>query len=131
MDSLNDSLIACVKAAGGSANVGPKLWPEKTREAAQRLLLDCLNDDRSAKLSPDHVLLILRLARAKGCHLGVAFILADLGYAPTTPIEPKDEVAELHRQFVEGSERIAESTAQLNKIAERLQQLQPVLRAVA
>lgn len=131
MDSLNDALIACVKAAGGSANVGQKLWPEKPREAAQRLLLDCLNEERSAKLAPDQVLLILRLARAKGCHLGIAFILADLGYAPTTPIEPKDEIAELHRQFVEGSERLAESTAQLTKLADRLQQLQPLLRAVA
>lgn len=131
MDGLNHALIECVKAAGGSAIVGKKLFPEKAPEAAQRHLLDCLNDDRPAKLSPDHLLLVLRLARAKGFHGGVAFILADLGYAPTTPIEPKDEAAEIARQFMEASERIAESTALAAKLADRFQQLQPQLRAVA
>lgn len=131
MESLNDALIACVKAAGGSANVGPKLWPEKTRDAAQRLLLDCLNDDRPAKLCPEQVMLILRLARAKGCHIGVGFILDELGSAPTTPVEPKDEMAELQRLFIEASERMSESTAAAAKIAERMQQLQPMLRSVS
>ena len=39
MESLNQALVECVKAAGGSAIVGPKLWPEKMKDAAQRLLL--------------------------------------------------------------------------------------------
>lgn len=131
MDGLNQALIECVKAAGGSAIVGKKLFPEKAPEAAQRHLLDCLNEDRPAKLSPDHLMLLLRLARAKGFHGGVAFILADLGYSPTSPIEPKDEAAEIARQFVEASERIAESTQLAAKLADRFQQLQPALRAVA
>jgi hypothetical protein len=122
MEGLNQALIECVKAAGGSANVGRKLFPEKTPESAQRALLDCLNEDRPAKLSPEQVLLILRLARAKGFHDGIGFILADLGYAPTTPIEPKDEAAELSRQAVE-------LLAAAERITERLQRLQPHLRA--
>jgi hypothetical protein len=101
MESLNDALIACVRAAGGSAIVGPKLWPEKPRDAAQRALLDCLNEDRPAKLSPEQVLLVLRLARAKGYHEGMNFIAADLGYGTPVPIEPRDEAAELQRQFIE------------------------------
>lgn len=100
-ESLNEALIDCVKAAGGSKQIGPKLWPEKPPEAAQRALLDCLNEERPAKLSPEQVLLVLRLAREKGHHGGIAFILADLGYAPTTPIEPKDEAADLQRQASE------------------------------
>lgn len=126
MDGFNQALIDCVKAAGGSAIVGKKLFPEKSPEAAQRALLDCLNEDRPAKLSPEQVLLVLRLARAKGHHDGIAFILADLGYAPTTPIEPKDEAAELTRQA-------SELLAAAERITERLQRLQPQLqlRAVA
>jgi hypothetical protein len=121
MEGLNQALIECVKAAGGSANVGRKLFPEKTPESAQRALLDCLNEDRPAKLSPEQVLLILRLARAKGFHDGISFILSDLGYAPTTPIEPKDEAAELGRQA-------SELLAAAERITERLQRLQPQLR---
>jgi hypothetical protein len=124
MEGLNQALIECVKAAGGSANVGRKLFPEKTPESAQRALLDCLNEDRPAKLSPEQVLLILRLARAKGFHGGIGFILADLGYAPTSPIEPKDEAAELSRQA-------SELLAAAERITERLQRLQPQLRAAA
>lgn len=99
MESLNQVLIDCVKAAGGSAIVGPKLFPEKLQDAAQRALLDRLNDDRPAKLSPDQVLLILRLAREKGHHAGVGYILDVLGYSPTSPLEPRDEVADLMREF--------------------------------
>lgn len=131
MESLNHALVECVKASGGSSIVGPKLWPEKPRDAAQRLLLDCLNEERPAKLSPEQVLLVLRLARAKGHHGGIAFILADLGYAPSAPIEPRDEVAELQRQFIEASEHIAESMARAEMLAQRVAALQPALRAVA
>ena len=63
MESLNEALIACVKACGGSHQVGRLLWPEKSQESAQRTLLDCLNDERPAKLSPEQVMLVLRLAR--------------------------------------------------------------------
>jgi hypothetical protein len=124
MDGLNQALIECVKAAGGSAIVGRKVFPEKSPEAAQRAVLDCLNEDRPAKFSPDQVLLILRLARAKGYHGGVAFILSDLGYAPTTPIEPKDEAADLQRQIIE-------ILGVADRLTERLERLRPQLRAVS
>lgn len=132
MDGLNQALIDCVKAAGGSACVGKKLFPEKSPEAAQRTLLDCLNEERPAKLSPEQVLLVLRLARAKGYHGGIAFILSDLGYAPTVPIEPRDEVAELKRQFIEASHRIADAAAHADKLAQRIAAIeQPMLRSAA
>ena len=120
MDSFNDALVAAVKALGGSKPVACMLWPEKAPDAAQRLLLDCLNEDRPAHLSPDHVLLILRLARQRGHHGALGWVLADLGYAPTLPIEPRDEVAELQRQFVE-------ATHQMQAMASRLQALQPLV----
>ncbi len=124
MEGLNQALIESVKAAGGSAIVGKKLFPEKSPESAQRALLDCLNEDRPAKLSPEQVLLILRLARAKGHHGGIGYILQDLGYAPTSPIEPKDEAAELTRQATE-------LLAAAERIADKLARMQPQLRAVA
>jgi len=134
MESLNDALIEAVKAAGGSANVGAKMFPEKTPQAAQRALLDCLNEDRAAKLSPEQTLLVMRLARAKGHHGAIGYILADLGYAPTTPIEPKDEVAELQRQFIAATEQATQNTermAELVKSMAQIQQARPSLRSAA
>lgn len=130
-ESINEALIACVKACGGSKQVAPLLWPEKTPDAAQRCLLDCLNEDRPNRLSPEQVLLVLRLARKRGHHGGVDFILADLGYAPTTPIEPRDEAAELQRQFIA-------ATRSMEAMVQRMAQLQadgaaraPVVRVVS
>lgn len=118
MDSLTEALVACVKACGGSKQVACVLWPEKAPDAAQRLLLDCLNDDRAAHLSPDHVMLVLKLARAKGCHAGFYYMADVLGYSQPTPIDPRDEVAELQRQFVAATQSMA-------AMVQRMEQLQP------
>lgn len=124
MQTFNQVLIDMVKAAGGSAIVGPKLFPEKLTDHAQRALLDCLNEDRPAKLSPDQVLLIFKLARAKGHHEGIAYVLSYLGYAPTTPVEPKDEMADLQRQS-------AATLENLQAIVARMEALQSSTRLYA
>ena len=121
MDSLTEALVACVKACGGSKQVACVLWPEKAPDAAQRLLLDCLNDDRAAHLSPDHVMLVLKLARAKGCHAGFYYMADVLGYSQPTPIDPRDEVAELQRQFVAATQSMA-------AMVQRMEQLQPAVQ---
>lgn len=118
MDSLTEALVTCVKACGGSKQVACVLWPEKAPDAAKRLLLDCLNDDRPAHLSPDHVMLVLKLARAKGCHAGFYYMADALGYSQPTPIDPRDEVAELQRQFVAATQTMA-------AMVQRMEQLQP------
>jgi hypothetical protein len=126
MESLNQVLIDCVKAAGGSAVVGAKIFPEKAPLGAQRTLLDCLSEDRPAKLSPEQVLLVLRLAREKGYHEGMNFIAADLGYGTPVPIEPRDEVADLMREFNASVEKQAALADKIQKAASRLS-----MRAVA
>lgn len=123
MDSLNDALIELVKALGGSKQVGPRLWPDATPDAAQRKLLDCLNDDRPYHLTPGQLMLLLRLGRERGLHHGVEFMLHDLGYAAPVPIEPQDELAELQRQFLE-------ATRHMQAMASRMEQLQRPLGVV-
>lgn len=95
VDSINSMLIACVRAAGGSKVVGPLLWPDLLIDKAQRKLLDCLNEDRPEKLSPDQAYYIEKLAKAKGSHIAIEFRCNDMNYTIPTPIEPKDEMAEL------------------------------------
>lgn len=124
-ESLTEALVIAVKALGGSKAVGPHLWPELAPEAAQRRLLDALNDDRPQYLAPDHVLLVMRLARARGCHAVMQYLAGVLSYAEPVPVEPRDEADELRRQFIE-------STRALAKMAQRIEQLErPGPRAVA
>ncbi len=94
-ESLNQALIDCVKAAGGSKVVGHRLWPEKTIDAAQRHLLACLNEDKPERLSPEHLLMLLRLARERGHHDAMNYILAELSYGPCNPLEPHDEAGRM------------------------------------
>ncbi len=124
-ETMNDALIECIKAAGGSALVGAKLWPEKAPASAQRSLLDCLNDDRPAKLAPEQVLFILRLARAKGCHLGMAYLCHELSYAEPVPIEPKDEIDDLRRQVLEMGKGLQAALSRIEQLD------RPTLRSAA
>lgn len=121
---VNEALIECVKAAGGSKVVGHRLWPEIAADHAQRKLLDCLNTERPAHLTPEQVVLVFRLARDRGCHDGMAALCALLDYAAPTPVAPQDRIDELRREFVEATRRLTE-------LAERLQmnEARPALRA--
>lgn len=125
-ESFNEALIECVKAVGGSKQAGHMLWPEKTVDAAQRHLLACLNDDKPERLTPDHLLMLLRMARQKGCMVGIDYMLKQLSCAPAQPIEPRDEMAELQRAFIESVNLQA-------KLAERIERVsnQFHLRAAA
>lgn len=120
MESLNGVLVECVKACGGSKQVGPLLWPEKTPDAAQRLLLDCLNEDRPANLTPEAMLLILRMAHQKGFHDGMVYLCTRLGYAPPVAITPVDEVADLQRKFIEAQQAMVCMVAQMQAASERM-----------
>lgn len=104
-DSVYEALRATVAALGGAKSVAQMLFPEKGVDDATRYLLDCLNPERSAELKPERVVLLLKLARAKGCHIGMAYLCAEAGYI-AQPIEPEDEDAELQRQFIAAAEHV-------------------------
>lgn len=116
LKSFNDALIDCVKALGGSKEVAPYLFPEKDTDVAQRQLLACLNETRPEKLCPDQAMLILKLAKEKGCHIGIEFLCAKLNYSKPNPIEPKDEMAELQRHFIESTKTLVEMAARIEHL---------------
>lgn len=119
-ESINEALIACTKACGGSKTVGAALWPDVAPEQAQRKLLAALDDTRPEKLAPSQAMFVLRMARDKGYHLGMAYMLAELGYAPTTPIEPVDQIADLVRNATELLAAQQLATARLEKALGRV-----------
>jgi hypothetical protein len=132
-ESFNDALIECVKAAGGSKVVGAKLWPEKMADAAQRHLLNCLQEGRAEHLKPDQVLFVLRLARDAGHHTGMHFLADSLGYSQPEPISPRDEVAELQRQFLDATRAMQAMAARMEALQTTIHAQQPrsSLRAAA
>ena len=116
IESLTDALREVVRACGGSKPVGAKLWPEKAPDAAARLLQDCLNDQRSEKLSPDQVLLLIRMGRDRSCHAVMGFLAAECGYAPPVPVEPEDERAALQREYIEATKVLAHLATRIDRI---------------
>lgn len=126
MNDINDALIACVKAAGGSKVVGPAIWPEKTPENAQRTLLDCLNPDRAAHLTPEQMVLVFRLARDRGCHDGMQAMCEILSYAAPVPVKPHDEADELRRKVLEMGRVMQDALQRLERVEAR-----PALKAAA
>lgn len=125
-DSMNEMLIACVKACGGSKVIGPILFPDKVKtnketqeintEPAQRWLLNCLDESRAEKISPDQALLIMRLAREKGKHIGINYLCASLGYTVPQPIEPADVRAMLQTEFIEAQKNMAALAKRMESI---------------
>lgn len=124
-ETPNKALETVVKALGGSKAVAPILWPDKGILEAQRLLCDCLSDDRPAKLDFSQVLHILRLAKARGIHSGMEYVNESLGYAPPVSLEPRDELADLLRQSIETSQELQRRQARIEQL------LSQPLRAVA
>jgi hypothetical protein len=115
-ESINEALIACVKACGGSKQVGHKLWPEKTMEAAQRHLLACLNEDKPERLSPEQLVLLMRMGHGKGFHGVMEFLATDIGYSDPTPTDPRDELAELLRQSNELRSQLLASSQRMERL---------------
>jgi hypothetical protein len=115
-ETLNDALIDCVKACGGSKVVGAALWPAKGVEVAQRQLLACLNPDRNEKLSPDELLFVLTMARDKGCHVGMQHIASVASYAQPVPVTKEDAADQLKREFIAATNKLAAMAEQIQRL---------------
>ena len=90
-----DALKDAVQHLGGAKAVGKELWPDKSVDTAQRLLLDCLNTSRAEKLELSQILMILRLAKEAGCHAPMRWLAAEVGYdaIPISKAEQDDRLA--------------------------------------
>lgn len=119
LESIYDALRAAVDAVGGPKAAGVALFPSKSIEDARRLLLDCLNPARAERLDPEQTLHLLRIARDAGFHGAKHWIDDELGYAPTPPIEPDDQSAELARVIAAASDQLRRATDALDRIRRR------------
>jgi len=114
-ETFNDALDAVVKACGGAKAVACKLWPEKTPDAAHRLLLACLNEGRVEKLSPEQVIFLLRMGRERGCHAAINYLSRESGYSDPQPVDPDNEKVRLQREFIEAQKYMQQLAARMEK----------------
>lgn len=119
VEDFTAALTTCVQVLGGAKKVGVMLRPEYEDEPdkAARWLLACLNSSRDEKLSWDQTFHIMRAAKHAGCHVAIAYITQQLGYAEPQPIEPEDAKAALQRAFIQSVEQQRQIMQRLEKLS--------------
>ncbi len=114
-ESINDALQASVVALGGYKKVGPRLRPELPQEQAANWLRDCLNPDRREQLSPERVMLLIRLARQAGFHSLMQFVASDTGYR-AAPVDAAEQAQDLEKKIAEGVDLLNRQMSRLSRL---------------
>lgn len=117
---IQEAIAQSVDAAGGAAVVGPLLWPDKDRKSAIRLMKACLSPNHRERVSPTQMLQIFKLARAKGCSVGIDCLLSEVGYERSKNISPEAEITDLQRAYVETVNAQAKLAEHIERAAGRL-----------
>lgn len=110
-----DALRAAVQALGGAKQIGAQLWPDKTPDAAGRLVQDCLNPSRSEKFDVTQVMFIFRRAKEAGCHGPFMWFSGEVGY-DARPITKAEEADRLTTVVEQSTKTLAAALAQLERI---------------
>lgn len=79
-DSIEDAVGTAVQALGGAKKVAEVLWPALKPETAYSRLKHSLDPDKPEKLSLGELLMIARMARARGEHSIAQYFGRDVGY---------------------------------------------------
>lgn len=117
-ESTHDMLRYMVSALGGAKVVGAALRPELKPESAARWLLDCCNADRSERLSPDHLIRLLRIARENGVHDGIGYLATEIGYETPKPRSIEAERDEVRQQISVGLRFLQANMAKLESLGD-------------
>ncbi len=125
-ERIEDAALAVIEKCGGRKKFAAEMWPDKGIGDAHNLLNACLNPEKREHFTPDQLMYVMRRGKAIGCHALTTYLARQAGYADPTPVDPKDEAAELMRQFNETGRAMA-------RMVERIERLAPVanLRSVA
>ena len=116
-EDIYDALSDVVRALGGPKRVGALLKGDAvSAEDAGRWVKDCLNRNRRERFDPNELVFLLRKGREIGCHSAMNFLADEAGYERPKPLEPRDEMAELQRRYLDG-------VGELKAIAERMERL--------
>ena len=110
-----DAVRGAVNALGGAKQVGSRLWPDKSPDAAGRLLLDCLNAGRPEKLELTQVMRVLAWAREAGHHGPMQWICGEVGYE-ARPVTKAEEIDRLTSVLEESTRTMVSALATLERL---------------
>lgn len=114
-EDVNEALRELVNHLGGAKKVGRVLWPEKTIEQSQTLLLACLNTERKERLTPEQVMLLLRMGRDAGQHSAMQYICAEVGYSRPEPVNEQERIAALIERYTRTGDLLLELARQIQQ----------------
>jgi hypothetical protein len=114
-ESPEDALRAAVQALGGTKKIGALLWGDLSPENAGRRMSDCLNANRTERLTLGQVMRVLQMAKAAGHHGPMAWIAAEIGYS-AQPVSQADEVDRLACVLEESTRTMAAALATLERL---------------
>lgn len=114
-ESPEEALRAAVQALGKPKDVGVRLWPHLSPDAAGRKLSDCLNTDRAEVLKLSEAMCILRWAREVGAHTAMQWLAADVGYE-ARPVTRADQVDQAAQAVENAARALSLATVQLERV---------------
>ena len=115
-ESIEEALDHVVQVMGGRKKTAGRLWPHKPIREAHNHLDACLNPERRERLAPHEVLLLLRWAHDAECHEAMSYLAGEAGYS-AAPVDPKDEVASLQREFIAAAKRQEQIVARIERLS--------------
>jgi hypothetical protein len=125
-ESIYDALVEDITAIGGYKVVAGKLWPAESPSTATPKLRNSVNPEQAAKLAPEEVLAIKRLAKDYGSFATITFESRELSF-DITWIQAADEAARTQQRCHEMLEQIQK---ELKRSSDLLAQNKTLLRAV-
>lgn len=116
-DDIYSALDAAIMALGGYKKVAGWLFSNKTLDTAYAHLKNCMREDKSEKLSPHELLMIMQAARDIGVHDVMNYLADAANYQRPQTLEPKDEMMELQKRYIEAAKA-------MQHIAQRIERVQ-------
>lgn len=116
-DDIYQAVDSVIAALGGYKKVAGWLFPNKPINTAYAHLKNCLRDDKSEKLDPQELVLILARGREIGAHDAMYFLADAANYERPAPSSPKDEMAKLQKEYIEAAKT-------MQQIAQRIERVQ-------
>ncbi len=127
-----EDAIAAVADRIGRKRLAKELWPDKSERDAHNLFDACLNPERKERFSPSQLMFLAKRGRGAGYHAILCFmcLASTLGYSEPTPVDPRDELADLLRVSIEARRAAAKLDERIERLLEASQQPRAI-RSVA
>lgn len=115
-DDYYDAVRIAIKALGGAAALGARMYPTKSLKTAEQSVLDCANRNRVQEFKPLDLLAIHRWARAAGCHALNDFFNDDGGYERTKPKVYAEQIYAAEQRLLKVKSEAEEAVAVIQNL---------------